>query len=204
MNLKQSTRALALILILGWLLVAAACSKDAPPPQPPSPATATTQPPPEPPPVEPAEQAPVPAATAPATPAVAPDKPPAPEPKPAETAKTTAPAATATETAKPVSAEPQKPEASAHAAVGSEKCKMCHKVQYESWAASKHATASPKTECESCHGNGADYAKMSIMKDRPQALAAGLVLPDKAACARCHKGGRTDAQFQGVHAHKAK
>ena len=28
-----------------------------------------------------------------------------------------------------------------HAAVGSAKCKMCHKVEFESWSATKHATA---------------------------------------------------------------
>lgn len=100
--------------------------------------------------------------------------------------------------------EPPKSAAPLHAAVGSEKCKMCHKVQYESWAASKHATASPKAECETCHGNGAAYAKMSIMKDRAQAVAAGLILPSKGDCAKCHKEGRTDEQFQGVHAHKGK
>jgi len=95
-----------------------------------------------------------------------------------------------------------------HAAVGSDKCaKMCHKVEYESWAKSKHATATPKTECETCHGNGADYAKMSVMKDPAAAKAAGLIAkPEKAACtAKCHKPAEfKDDMIAKVHAHKAK
>jgi hypothetical protein len=95
-----------------------------------------------------------------------------------------------------------------HAAVGSDKCaKMCHKVQYESWAASKHGTATPKTECETCHGNGADYMKMSVMKDPAAAKAAGLIAkPDKASCtAKCHKPAEfKDDMIAKVHAHKAK
>ena len=61
-----------------------------------------------------------------------------------------------------------------HAAVGADKCaKMCHKVEYTSWAASKHGTAAKKTECEACHGNGADYMKMAVMKDPVKAKEAG-------------------------------
>ncbi len=96
----------------------------------------------------------------------------------------------------------------ASTAVGPEKCKMCHKVQYESWAASKHAAASPKVECETCHGPGSDYAKMSVMKDLAAAKAAGLSIPTKADCAKCHGKGAvpamTDALFAKVHTHKAK
>ena len=32
------------------------------------------------------------------------------------------------------------PAAAEHAAVGSAKCKMCHKVEFDSWAKTKHAT----------------------------------------------------------------
>jgi hypothetical protein len=91
-------------------------------------------------------------------------------------------------------------------AVGAEKCKMCHKVQYDSWAASKHAAA--KLDCEGCHGPGSDYMKMSVMKDPAAAKAAGLIVPDKAACAKCHGKDKvpamTDDMFKKVHAHKAK
>lgn len=94
-----------------------------------------------------------------------------------------------------------------HAAVGADKCaKICHKVQYKSWEASKHAKATPKVECETCHGNGADYKKLKVMKDLEAAKAAGLIIPDKATCtAKCHKAADiTDEKFANVHEHKAK
>jgi hypothetical protein len=94
-----------------------------------------------------------------------------------------------------------------HAAVGAEKCaKMCHKVQFTSWQESKHAKAEKAVDCEACHGNGADYMKMSIMKDVAKAKEAGLVMPTMEACtAKCHKAGEiTKEQFAKVHAHKAK
>ena len=94
-----------------------------------------------------------------------------------------------------------------HAAVGAEKCaKMCHKVQFTSWQESKHAKATPAVECETCHGNGADYMKMSIMKDPAKAKEAGLMKPDMAACtAKCHKAADIkEDMLPKVHAHKAK
>jgi hypothetical protein len=102
-----------------------------------------------------------------------------------------------------------------HEYVGAEKCKMCHKVQYASWEGTKHAkatdTAKAATErefgadclkchatnasedfagvqCEACHGAGADFKKMSIMKDRDAAVANGLVIPTQATCDGCHTG----------------
>lgn len=94
-----------------------------------------------------------------------------------------------------------------HAAVGADKCaKVCHKVEFESWAKSKHGTAAKKTDCEACHGNGADYIKLSVMKDPAQAKAAGLIAkPDLASCANCHKPGEVTAtSLASVHAHKQK
>jgi hypothetical protein len=61
---------------------------------------------------------------------------------------------------------------------------MCHRAQFESWSASAHAAKG--LDCEGCHGNGADYWRASVMKDRAAAVAAGLVLPDAASCRRCH------------------
>lgn len=130
---------------------------------------------------------------------------------PAGAEPTAPPPATAKEPAPPKSPANAAPApavqtASKHEAVGSAKCKMCHKVQYESWAASKHATVEPKAECETCHGNGKDYISMSVMKNRAQALAAGLLLPGKEFCtAKCHKPAAFKAEMlQAVHAHKAK
>jgi hypothetical protein len=102
-----------------------------------------------------------------------------------------------------------------HEYAGAAKCKMCHKVQYASWEGTKHAkatdTAKAATErefgadclkchatnasedfagvqCEACHGAGADFKKMSIMKDRDAAIANGLVIPTQATCDGCHTG----------------
>ena len=96
-----------------------------------------------------------------------------------------------------------------HAAVGSAKCKMCHKVEFDSWAKTKHATAEPKAECETCHGNGGDYFKMgpAKAKDPAKAAAAGLVAkPDKATCtAKCHKPAEfKDEMLAKTHEHKPK
>jgi len=40
--------------------------------------------------------------------------------------------------------------------------------------------------CESCHGPGGDYWKMTVMKVKDDAVAAGLVLPTEATCKGCH------------------
>ena len=98
--------------------------------------------------------------------------------------------------------------AAEHAAVGADKCaKMCHKVEYTSWAASKHGTAAKKTECETCHGNRADYMKMAVMKDPVKAKEAGLIAkPTIQSCtATCHKPAEIKPEMLAkVHDHKAK
>lgn len=96
-----------------------------------------------------------------------------------------------------------------HAAVGTAKCKMCHKVEFDSWAKTKHATAEPKAECETCHGNGGDYMKLGAAKgkDPEKAKAAGLIAkPDKASCtAKCHKPAEFKDEMLGkVHDKKVK
>ena len=99
------------------------------------------------------------------------------------------------------------PSAAEHAAVGSAKCKMCHKVEFDSWAKTKHATTEPKAECETCHGNGGDYWKISVMKDPVKAKEAGLIAkPEKATCtAKCHKPAEfKDDMMAKVHDKKAK
>jgi hypothetical protein len=100
--------------------------------------------------------------------------------------------------------------------IGADKCKMCHKVQFDSWVAigthSKalekakastnpkfdpsclgcHATNKADTskgvECEACHGAGSDFKTLSVMKDRTKAEAAGLVIPTQVTCGKCHDG----------------
>lgn len=95
--------------------------------------------------------------------------------------------------------------------IGAEKCKLCHKLQYESWAKTSHATAfgrltdadkakaecvgchttnaaaMPNVQCEACHGAGSEYKSLAIMKDREKSIAAGLTIPDEALCtSKCH------------------
>ena len=98
--------------------------------------------------------------------------------------------------------------AAEHAAIGADKCaKMCHKVEYTSWLASKHGTAAKKTECEACHGNGADYSKLAVMKDPVKAKEAGLIAkPTMASCtATCHKAAEIKPDMLAkVHDHKVK
>jgi nitrate/TMAO reductase-like tetraheme cytochrome c subunit len=97
--------------------------------------------------------------------------------------------------------------------IGAAKCKLCHKVQYESWEQLAHAKAFdqlegeqqadpeclkchatggtadlPGVQCEACHGPGSDYKGIKTMKDLDTALAAGLILPDESTCKGCHEG----------------
>ena len=43
-------------------------------------------------------------------------------------------------------------------------------------------------QCETCHGPGSEYKKLSIMKDKQQAVANGLVIHEEGAvfCQTCH------------------
>jgi hypothetical protein len=97
--------------------------------------------------------------------------------------------------------------------IGAAKCKMCHKVQFDSWSALAHAKAFdrlkpeeqakaeclgchatggkaelPGVQCEACHGPGSDYKAMDVMKDHAKSVAAGLIVPDEALCKSCHAG----------------
>ncbi|MHB8800380.1 MAG: hypothetical protein ACYDBY_18175 [Thermoanaerobaculia bacterium] len=86
--------------------------------------------------------------------------------------------------------------------IGADKCRVCHKVQHASWAASGHAKRTPPLDCEGCHGPGSEYKAMSVMKDPKKARAAGLVDPDAAFCGKCHKGPWDPALLGKAHAHK--
>lgn len=41
-------------------------------------------------------------------------------------------------------------------------------------------------QCETCHGAGSDYLALSVMKDRAKAVQAGLIIPTKELCVKCH------------------
>ena len=98
--------------------------------------------------------------------------------------------------------------------IGAAKCKMCHKLQFDTWTSigthSKaleiakacdkrkfdatcltcHSTNKSETvtgvECEGCHGPGSDYKTIPVMKDRTKSAAAGLTIPTQATCVGCH------------------
>ncbi|HYK89370.1 MAG TPA: multiheme c-type cytochrome [Acidobacteriota bacterium] len=95
--------------------------------------------------------------------------------------------------------------------IGADKCKLCHKIQYDSWSKTKHAkafnslkpeekakkectechTTAGKTElagiqCEACHGPGSDYKAIGVMKDKAKSIAAGLKVPTEKDCVACH------------------
>jgi len=49
--------------------------------------------------------------------------------------------------------------------------------------------------CESCHGPGSAYWKITIMKDHDKALANGLIMPTEEVCLQCHNDESPD--FKG-------
>jgi len=86
--------------------------------------------------------------------------------------------------------------------VGAEKCRVCHKLQYNSWSETAHAKRVPPLDCESCHGPGSEYKSLAVMKDPEKAKEAGLVMPTSTFCATCHRQGWSEDQLQKAHAHK--
>jgi hypothetical protein len=85
--------------------------------------------------------------------------------------------------------------------VGSDRCKGCHKIQHASWTASAHPAKG--VDCEYCHGPGADYIPLKVMKDPAAARAAGLVIPGKERCVKCHPKWSDDLLAK-AHAHRPK
>lgn len=70
----------------------------------------------------------------------------------------------------------------------SDQCLVCHVTAFSAPADEK-ADSYDQAEgvgCESCHGPGSDYKKMTVMKDRDAAMAAGLVMPTEETCVGCH------------------
>jgi hypothetical protein len=103
--------------------------------------------------------------------------------------------------------------ASRHDWVGTAACGKCHPAELAAWQVTPHARtrerfpqrpearclachatgeapAGPaiavEVGCEACHGAGAAYAEDDLMRDRPLALALGLVDKPRAQCMPCH------------------
>jgi hypothetical protein len=113
--------------------------------------------------------------------------------------------------------------------VGKDKCKLCHKVEHDSWLTTVHAKAwdalKPEeqkkdecivchstgkdaagvlitgVQCEACHGPGSAYKSQANMKDKKLAMAAGLIEPTKAVCVKCHND--KSPTFKGFEFEKA-
>jgi hypothetical protein len=101
---------------------------------------------------------------------------------------------------------------------GTAACGTCHPAELASWQKTRHAatrdrfptkpearclachgtgeapagpTVAVEVGCEACHGAGAGYSDDDVMRDRPVALALGMVdlstpKARAAACAPCH------------------
>jgi len=153
-------------------------SADAPPPAPVAPAPVANTPQPTPQPVDPPEPAE-------ATP------PPAPAPAPTTS--------TVVDPGGQIEVDATRPGLTR---IGSNKCKICHKVQYASWAESGHALRTPPLECEGCHGPGSAYKSKKVMEDPQATRAAGMVIPEMSFCAQCHTAEAADEFVTTAHAHK--
>jgi hypothetical protein len=64
-------------------------------------------------------------------------------------------------------------------------CLKCHTTGYGEEQA-EGFKISDGVQCESCHGAGSDYLSLSVMKSREKSMAAGLIMPTKEVCEKCH------------------
>ncbi len=55
--------------------------------------------------------------------------------------------------------------------------------------------------CETCHGPGADYKSIKVMKDRDLAVAAGMIVPTEETCTACHN--EASPTFKGFNYEEA-
>jgi hypothetical protein len=171
----------------------------------PSAATAATAAPPPPPVAKLPAPSPTPAATPSPTPVAASAPAPAPvaatAPAPAATApvEAAAPTPAVVDKGGPIAVAATKPGLSR---VGNDNCETCHDVQFASWSETAHAARKPPLDCESCHGPGSEYSKNSVMKDPVKARAAGLVIPERSFCSKCHTKGVTEEFLKKAHAHE--
>jgi len=72
-----------------------------------------------------------------------------------------------------------------------EKCLKCHTVGFGTETGYKvggdnDPQVLAAVGCEACHGPGADFKAMKVMKDKTAAVAAGLVMPTEETCKKCH------------------
>jgi len=69
----------------------------------------------------------------------------------------------------------------------SEACLACHTTAGTKKNVDKSYEIDEGVGCEACHGPGSEYKKMSTMKVRADAVAAGMLVADENTCKNCHK-----------------
>ena len=67
-------------------------------------------------------------------------------------------------------------------------CLGCHATAWdaEPWEKDDDFRLEDGVQCEGCHGPGSEHASESVMRDRAEAMKAGLIIPDEQDCMRCH------------------
>lgn len=72
-------------------------------------------------------------------------------------------------------------------------CLKCHST---AGSVDKSLLATIKVDegvsCESCHGPGSMYKTASVMKNKEQSLAKGMIEPTEATCKACHLGKKPE------------
>lgn len=70
----------------------------------------------------------------------------------------------------------------------SEECLRCHMTAYNVPLEYRRESFDQTrgVQCESCHGPGADYSPIRIMRNRDEAIANGLLIPNEETCRACH------------------
>jgi hypothetical protein len=83
-------------------------------------------------------------------------------------------------------------------------CLKCHTVGFGTATGYNPETPDENfasVGCEACHGAGADYKAMKVMKDREQAVAAGMIIPTEETCTGCHN--EASPTFKGFNYEEA-
>jgi len=67
-------------------------------------------------------------------------------------------------------------------------CLKCHVTGYgeDSGLFGEGFVKADGVQCEACHGAGGDYYSIGVMKDKTKAIEAGLIMPTKELCVKCH------------------
>jgi YVTN family beta-propeller protein len=67
-------------------------------------------------------------------------------------------------------------------------CLGCHATAYnaEEWEKDDGFRIEDGVQCEACHGPGSEYMSEAVMRDRNEAMKAGLRMPDERFCMGCH------------------